>query len=1248
MVPGALRDLTARLPLPLASICRRILHAKSPAERHGSAWSLVEATLRMATAGRLGLFLARGLEAPPEGRLARDLGRLSFPTTKTWSGLLAGLNEALAALPDAALVPLAADAGELTRRRPEWLHVAAFVDRASPSPDLAAEGRARGLLGFLELAASLAGQDPTGNAHGDLLLDALAEALASPALLGGLRLAHRVEGGWEELTGLAPAPLTSSASGVLGQLYLVGQATAIALSPFAVVREDALGREQVGFLNGTMRRTRRARDGSVAESRRTDYLDYATGELFSDGTTQDAVAALIARFRTDDTQDSSPLYEEQVLSAHGLIGDFELGPELGRGGMGVVYKARQLSTRRAVALKVLPPTAACDDVILGRFQREVEALQRCDHPNIVKVLTAGQDEDRHFYAMEYVDGADLRHAARVLGGWAREGIRLREGHLAAAMTLKQTSTSAQLADTRVETASEPAPPVLEEGRPLELHLAGLFADAAAGLAHLHDAGILHRDIKPANLMLTSDGQRIVVMDLGIARIDDERALTSADIKILGTLAYMAPEQLQGTPDHRADIYSLGVTMYELFVGKRFFDTTVEEKLLQLVLTQDPVPPRRALPRLPRDLATVIETATAKQPHHRYASARDLEADLRAVAAGRPIKARPAGVGRRLGQWVRHHRTAVVAAALATVFAAGNLVAYQLWRSHRSGLCAGSELKLAGLWDDGRKEAMRQAFLATGQPYAAGAWTGVATSVDGYTTRWTAMHTDACQATRVTGVQSENLLDLRMRCLGDRLADVKALGDVFLTADAKTVEKAVQAAGELRELSACEDSEALTARVPPPSDPVKRAAAEGLSAKLAQARALQHAGKVKAGLAVAQPAAAEAQALGHGPLVAQALLARGSLEQETADYEAAEKTLYEAYFAAEAAGDDEVKARAATLLVYVIGQVQQRHQEALHLRGFAESVIARLGGDEALTAAWENQLGAIYSGMGEYDQALEHIRRGLAINERRLAPGDPALAGVLNNLGNVLDDKGDYAEAIAVHERVLAIRERALGGEHPDVARTLSNLAVVCNHKGETKRARALYERALAIGERTLGPEHPTVAMTLNNLASIDDGDGHYEQALATHRRALAIWEKSLGPSHPNVGISVNNVGEELRHLGRFDEALMLYTRALDIFEKALDPEHPVVSMVLSNMGQVHAARSDEPHAVAALTRALAICDKKTCDPSVVGEASFALARTLWPKDPAQARLLAVKARTAYEKQPGRFLDEVIAWIAAHP
>jgi WD40 repeat protein/serine/threonine protein kinase len=362
--------------------------------------------------------------------------------------------------------------------------------------------------------------------------------------------------------------------------------------------------------------------------------------------------------------------------------------------MGIVYKARQRSLNRWVALKVLPPGLAADPVALARFRREIAALERCEHPNLVKILTSGSDGDRHYYAMELVEGTNLADLFVVLASWRRQrGRPLCEEHLAAAVSSSSEMVQQQrLLATRADAdptqgdpqprASErlgpPAPPDLSGGRDLDQRLAELFADAADALAHLHARGVLHRDLKPGNLMLTADGKRLVIMDLGLAQLKDRsQGLTRTGTRWVGTLRYCSPEQLQWNlldVDERADVYGLGATLYELIALAPLFDADSETRLIEQVLRRDPRDPRIFDPSVPRDLAAIALGCLDKDRGRRYAGARELADDLRRFCAGQPVRVRPASAPQRLWRWCRRNpAVASLTAAVALLLLAGSIV-----------------------------------------------------------------------------------------------------------------------------------------------------------------------------------------------------------------------------------------------------------------------------------------------------------------------------------------------------------------------------------------------------------------------------------------------------------------------------------------------------------------------------------------------------------------------------------------------
>lgn len=695
------RNLLQTLPYPLAVLVLRALNSKSAPERHHSAYYLAECALKLAAAARVGVWLEYagmlgGAEDKPKPQtfdkdIARRLEALVLPSAGHWCEILREVSRNLADRKDAALVPLAPETRDLSRTPSTWTAMRAFAERAIaeeciPS-DSSRQSLKRGALGFFDIIVAYRnevighGAQRTNafyEALGELLLAATCEVLSSHALFGGMELVHarfahgasgdQADVRFQSLTGTATVPTDAPAHGAAaGRLYLIGPAGRICLHPLVVLQpDDEFGRDRIGFLNRTIRRTKKGSDGGVEEIRRVDYLDYASGQALAGVDARAAMADLLGKLRgkpladaeidaaTQATMSDGPRDESDDVSVESaVLGDFELLGELGRGSMGIVYKARQRSLQRFVALKVLPPSLHADPVARKRFARETAALARCDHPNVVKILASGEDNQRLYYAMEYVDGADLGRAFKVLSSWRADKTRiLREGHLEAAIS-QPSADNAE--DELPELEKIPAPEVLT-GRDLAVRLVELFADAAMGLAHLHAAGVIHRDLKPSNLMLTADGKRIVIMDLGLAKLADEsRALTSADVKILGTLRYMAPEQLQRRlldVDARADIYSLGAALYELVTGRVVFDGDTEQRLIVQVLHDEPIPPRRIDARISPDLAAVLSVAMSKSAAHRYPTATAFAEDLRAVAEHRPIRARPPGLLRRSSLWLR--------------------------------------------------------------------------------------------------------------------------------------------------------------------------------------------------------------------------------------------------------------------------------------------------------------------------------------------------------------------------------------------------------------------------------------------------------------------------------------------------------------------------------------------------------------------------------------------------------------------
>jgi WD40 repeat protein/tRNA A-37 threonylcarbamoyl transferase component Bud32 len=329
------------------------------------------------------------------------------------------------------------------------------------------------------------------------------------------------------------------------------------------------------------------------------------------------------------------------------LGDFRIIREVGRGGMGVVYEAEQISLSRRVALKVLPFAAALDARQLQRFRNEAQAAAHLHHTNIVPVYAVGCDRGTHYYAMQFIDGQNL---AGVIRGHGSRPDR------AAPPPCQETPVLAALTTARA-TAD------LAYSRTV----ARLGIQAAEALEHAHQLGIVHRDVKPANLMVDTGGH-LWVTDFGLARLQNDAGLTlSGDL--LGTLAYMSPEQARGQHgmvDHRTDIYSLGASLYELLSLAPPFRAADRAGLLRAIAEDEPAAPHWLNRAIPAELETIVLKALAKAPAERYASAQALADDLRRFLDDKPILARRPTVGQRLGRWARRNRGAVRAAAAAAV------------------------------------------------------------------------------------------------------------------------------------------------------------------------------------------------------------------------------------------------------------------------------------------------------------------------------------------------------------------------------------------------------------------------------------------------------------------------------------------------------------------------------------------------------------------------------------------------------
>lgn len=369
--------------------------------------------------------------------------------------------------------------------------------------------------------------------------------------------------------------------------------------------------------------------------------------------------------------DSELLQDEDAQSSdEQRLGDFQLVCEIGRGGMATVFEARQISLNRRVALKVLPFAAVIDSRQITRFRNEASVLATLQHPNIVPVYAIGEQSGIHYYAMRLIEGRSLDQVLDLL--CKRDGIRELEA--------PETEHAAGHAG---QTESQPQP---DSDWDLTVHfpqdstsyyrtVARIGMDTANAIQVAHETGIVHRDIKPSNLLIDGTGA-VSVTDFGLARWHSDRALTRTG-DVIGTLRYMSPEQARGDSaviDHRSDIYSLGITLYELTTLRPAYDQEEGPALLRQIESADPMPPRRCRPQIPVDLESIVLKAISPERDDRYATAGELAEDLRRFIHGESTIARQPTILDRMVKWSRRHRRTMAAMmAIAVVMLISSVV-----------------------------------------------------------------------------------------------------------------------------------------------------------------------------------------------------------------------------------------------------------------------------------------------------------------------------------------------------------------------------------------------------------------------------------------------------------------------------------------------------------------------------------------------------------------------------------------------
>lgn len=409
--------------------------------------------------------------------------------------------------------------------------------------------------------------------------------------------------------------------------------------------------------------------------------------------------AMMEQLKNREESRFSSLEKQAAISGLKQLGDFRILREIGHGGMGVVYEAVQESLGRHVALKVLSPALLGSKQAVDRFRREAETVARLHHTSIVPVFGVGEERGLHYYVMQYIDGQPLNEVIASLRD--RTGrTTLGPGQTAADLpptvdraartdSIRKEGTAAVAdspaagAASDTATASDGFSPVAESDESLAdavrtlstllkttdywKTVAQIGSQVAHALQYAHTAGVCHRDIKPANLLVANDGT-IWLVDFGLARLAEDNELTQTG-DLLGTLRYMSPEQVVGKFDNRSDVYSLGLTLYELLTFRPAHDASIRSRILDQIRETSVRAPRSINPSIPADLETIVLKATAHDPAARYQSAGELADDLQRFIDGYAIRARRAGRLELLWRWSRRNPALATTSALTLILLA---------------------------------------------------------------------------------------------------------------------------------------------------------------------------------------------------------------------------------------------------------------------------------------------------------------------------------------------------------------------------------------------------------------------------------------------------------------------------------------------------------------------------------------------------------------------------------------------------
>jgi tetratricopeptide (TPR) repeat protein len=801
--------------------------------------------------------------------------------------------------------------------------------------------------------------------------------------------------------------------------------------------------------------------------------------------------------------------------------------------MGVVFSAHDPELDRRVAVKLLAPAAGRLGARQERLAREARALAKISHPNVVPVFDVGTAGDRLFVAMELVDGTTLR------------------GHVDNRLAIRE----------RMQ----------------------LLAQAAAGLAAAHAAGVVHRDFKPDNVLVGRDG-RVRVSDFGLALASEELDEPGGDVAasppmtrtgaLIGTPAYMAPEQLRGErADATSDEFAFCVTAWEVLFGQRPFVADDTAGLLAAIEQG----PREGTTRIDRDLLAALRRGLAFDPARRHGD----------LARLRELLGEP----RRSRRW----RVAAVLGGVALLASAGVLAS----QVAKDDPCARAERGLDTVWNDPAQISFAVALGRTGKPLATEHASAAIRAVVAWSASWRELSAATCRAHR-DGTRSAVLFDRQQACLAARRDELAAFIALFAHSDIDPA-LAPQLAAGLGDVDACTVTSFADA---PPVTAEQRRALDDARRALAAAAALRKAGRYREAVRELEQLRTTVDKLADRALAGDVLWHLAMAEIGVGKLDAARDHLSAAAARGEEARDDALKAKAWIELLVLVGDEVVELAEAARLEPLARAAVDRAGGGTELRASLAAATGRVELRRGNFKAAITAFEEATRHHRKRTPAAHYEISNVLNTLAGAHGALGDHARMLQLLDEAKELATAAVGKDHPDVAAIWSNRVEPLHFLGRGEEALTSATTAVTIFERALGGRGLRLAKSIENLAILHAMNERFADAATLFERSRAMTEAELGPSHADVAQAWLNVASAHKDAGALADAAAGYRKAIEIWERALGPTHVDLARPLLGLAKVLLEQKAAAEALPLVQRALAIREAQPGNPAHLAHTLF--------------------------------------------